>query len=232
METVKTKRWPLRLVSIISVVSLALGITGVILSTNTESDVTATPTTSSTAASTAPTEIVTTNPTTSAPNYHVSALKEKLRSIPHVSYTEINGLISLKTTNDVDQKLEGKTIAVVCGLRANDFDGIDLCYDIVARNELSKSVNFEIFPLVNQDGYEYAKSTDQSWTRNRNMKPCSGVNLARNFASNFHTNLPCTDSAYGGEFAESEVETRLPHEKFEPTKLILFQCAYKSIART
>ena len=222
MESVKTKRWPLRLVFTISIVSLALGVTGVILATTTESDVTTTITSTSSATTTGPTGTVPTNATTNAPNYHVSALKEKLRSIPHVNYTEVNGLISLKTTNDVNPKLDGKTIAVVCGLRANDFDGIDLCYDIVARNELSTAVNFEIFPLVNQDGYEYAKSIDKSWTRNRNMKPCPGVNLARNFASNFDANLPCADSAYGGEFAESEVETRLPHEKFEATKLVPF----------
>ena len=185
MESVKIKRWPLRLVSIVAVISLALGITGVILATSKDS-------------STA---------TTDAPNYHVNILKEKLRSIPNVNYTEVDGLISLKTTNEVNSNLDGKTIAVVCGLRANDFDGIDLCLDLVARNELSKSVNFEIFPLVNQAGYEYAKSTDQSWTRNRNMKPCPGVNLARNFDSDFNANLPCDDSNYGGEFAESETET-------------------------
>ena len=88
---------------------------------------------------------------------------------------------------------------------------------MVARNELSNGVNFEVFPLVNYEGYQYAKSTDQSWTRNLNLKNCQGVNLERNFNSNFQV-LGCNDPNYGGASAESEKEINTLVQQLDKSK--------------
>ena len=84
-----------------------------------------------------------------------------------------------------------------------------LCQDIAARNELSKTVNFQIYPVVNTDGFNYAETVDRSWTTNRNIESCSyGINLERNFDWNFDRNQACNGPYFGGTAPESEREVR------------------------
>ena len=85
-----------------------------------------------------------------------------------------------------------------------------MCRDIAARNELAKTVNFEIYPVVNSEGFEYAKTVDRSWTNNRNTNNCNtGINLERNFNWFFDRNKNCGDADFGGLDYESETEIRL-----------------------
>ena len=183
-----------KILSVVAVAALALGITGVILAVNNDS----------------------TDLDNIADKDHISELRQRLQAIPHAEFNEVDGLMSLKITNDESDKLSGRAVAVVCGLRANDFDGIELCHEMVARNELN-GVNFEIFPVVNYQGYQYAKSTDQSWTKNRNLNNCEGVNLERNFNSNFQV-LDCDDPNYGGTSAESEKEIHALVKQLDKSK--------------
>ena len=89
---------------------------------------------------------------------------------------------------------------------------IQLCQDIAARDELPKNVNFQIYPLVNAEGYTYAQTVDRSWSNNRNIDTCSGgINLERNFDSNFDQNEDCRSPDYGGKAPESEQEVRFDH---------------------
>ena len=74
---------------------------------------------------------------------------------------------------------------------------------------LSKSeheADFKIFPLVNSDGYDFAKTSDPAWIKNRNFENCP-VNLERNW--DFHHEITeCSDIKYGGKKAESEAEIK------------------------
>lgn len=72
-------------------------------------------------------------------------------------------------------------------------------------------------PLVNPDGYEYAK-TDKKWIKNREWitHSCRGVDLFSNYGYLFNSGEtsedPCDNNFPGGK-AFSELETK-PHEKF------------------
>lgn len=75
-----------------------------------------------------------------------------------------------------------------------------------------------VVPILNPDGYEYSRTTDRLWRKNRGSTPnktCTGVDLNRNFDyhwADFKTNGgassdPC-DLLYAGPSAASEPETK------------------------
>lgn len=70
-------------------------------------------------------------------------------------------------------------------------------------------------PVLNPDGYEYARTVDPMWRKNRNPPPegsdCFGVDLNRNYnVTGFGVGAspdPCSDS-YMGQKPDSEPEVR------------------------
>ena len=77
-----------------------------------------------------------------------------------------------------------------------------------------KKFTYYIAPILNPDGYEYSRTNDRMWRKNRApnpMKWCRGVDLNRNW--DFHWNevgassLSCSD-IYAGPSANSEPEVQ------------------------
>lgn len=70
-----------------------------------------------------------------------------------------------------------------------------------------------MFPTINPDGYKYTFEKDRLWRKN--LKPYGifrGVDLNRNFASNWSGNGASTDPKsydFAGAFAESEPEAKV-----------------------
>merc|ERR1719369_735236 len=88
--------------------------------------------------------------------------------------------------------------------------------ELVTNYEQNKDIvdnlNIHILPMANPDGYEYSRTSDRLWRKNRrrNSNGCYGVDLNRNWG--FHwgesgvSNNPCSD-VYCGSSAFSEIES-------------------------
>ena len=54
-----------------------------------------------------------------------------------------------------------------------------------------KSFNFHILPVANPDGYEFSRTKERLWRKNRSINPlapeCVGVDLNRNWDYNFNS---------------------------------------------
>ena len=68
-----------------------------------------------------------------------------------------------------------------------------------------------LVPVLNPDGYEYSRTTDRMWRKNRRKNSgskCDGVDLNRNFEKGFGTassGNPCHEDFRGPEaFSEPE----------------------------
>jgi len=86
--------------------------------------------------------------------------------------------------------------------------------------DLARSFDYYVFPIVNPDGYVYTHTTDRMWRKTRRPVAnslCYGADPNRNW--DFHwmeagaSNDPCSDS-FAGEFPFSENETRSLAEYF------------------
>jgi len=91
--------------------------------------------------------------------------------------------------------------------------------ELVNKYEENKNIvdnlNIHFLPMANPDGYEYSRSSDRYWRKNRaenHGSSCKGVDLNRNFG--FHwgesgvSTSPCSD-IYLGSAPFSEVETTI-----------------------
>merc|ERR1712156_615947 len=81
--------------------------------------------------------------------------------------------------------------------------------------DIVDNLNIHFLPMANPDGYEYSRSSDRYWRKNRaenHGSSCKGVDLNRNFG--FHwgesgvSTSPCSD-IYLGSAPFSEVETTI-----------------------
>ena len=88
--------------------------------------------------------------------------------------------------------------------------------DRLASDDTSLTRNIDIYsvPIVNADGYEYSRTTDRMWRKNRSVDPsvredCPGVDLNRNWKQGFGigaSTYSCSE-VYQGKKAFSEPET-------------------------
>ncbi|XP_064413003.1 carboxypeptidase B2 [Latimeria chalumnae] len=75
-------------------------------------------------------------------------------------------------------------------------------------------LEFYVLPVMNVDGYEYTRTTDRMWRKNRSQHEgnfCKGTDLNRNFDAGWcgagASSDPCAQT-YCGPFPESEPEVR------------------------
>jgi len=80
-----------------------------------------------------------------------------------------------------------------------------------ANYTFANNVDFYILPVVNPDGYEYSRSGNRLWRKNRNKNntKCVGVDLNRNFGYKWGgagaSKDPCQETYAGpGPFSEPE----------------------------
>ncbi|XP_055587008.1 zinc carboxypeptidase-like [Uranotaenia lowii] len=119
-------------------------------------------------------------------------------------------------------KKEGNTaVFVECGIHAREWIGPAVCTyllnELLTSNvsevrNLADNFDWFFFPVVNPDGYKYSFESDRLWRKNR--KPhglCQGVDLNRNFASNWNSSGassdPCANN-FAGDVEASELETQ------------------------
>ncbi|KAI8034034.1 hypothetical protein M5D96_013194, partial [Drosophila gunungcola] len=77
-----------------------------------------------------------------------------------------------------------------------------------------RGLTWYIMPVMNPDGYEYSRTTNRLWRKNRSKSrraQCNGVDLNRNFDIGWNgygsSTNPCSDT-YRGSSPASELETR------------------------
>jgi len=93
------------------------------------------------------------------------------------------------------------------------------------RAQISPASRFEwnIVPLMNPDGYEYSRTTDRMWRKNKRKNAgtgCLGVDLNRNFPEGYGVGAsknPC-DEVYKGPHPLSEPESQALNSYIEQTK--------------
>ena len=82
----------------------------------------------------------------------------------------------------------GRKVLVECGSQGRDWNSVTFCnhlIDIIPQNEILNKVGWSIIPVLNPDGYEYAKTNDRNWIKNRaGSGICRGVNINRNMPTN------------------------------------------------
>jgi len=105
----------------------------------------------------------------------------------------------------------------------------ELVENYEANSHIVDNLNIHVLPMANPDGYEYSRSTDRMWRKNRAVNSgssCKGVDLNRNFG--FHwaesgvSTSPCSD-VFCGEEPFSELETQAIKEYTEslnPTPIL------------
>ncbi|MPC23977.1 Carboxypeptidase A4 [Portunus trituberculatus] len=96
--------------------------------------------------------------------------------------------------------------------------------DRLAADNTSLTRNIDIYsvPIVNPDGYEYSRTTNRMWRKNRSIDPsvrqdCPGVDLNRNWDEGYGVGAstnPCSDT-YQGRNPFSELETRALKKEME-----------------
>ncbi|MFF5809482.1 M14 family zinc carboxypeptidase [Streptomyces sp. NPDC012746] len=115
-----------------------------------------------------------------------------------------------------------KTIVVVGGLRAREWIGPAACVQACAQfitqarthstvGNLLRTYEVAFVPIVNVDGYEYTRSTDRQWVKNRQPNSdsgCTGTHLTSNSDTHWGNGStdPCSEE-YQGPAAFSAPES-------------------------
>ena len=100
----------------------------------------------------------------------------------------------------------------VCGYVINEF--LSTYSQNGTAAAILDSVEFNVIPIINPEGYQYTWSNDRLWRKNRNVNngnACRGVDINRNYNSHWgeggSSSSPCSDT-YMGTAANSEAETQ------------------------
>uniref|UniRef100_A0A0P4W6G3 Peptidase M14 domain-containing protein n=2 Tax=Scylla olivacea TaxID=85551 RepID=A0A0P4W6G3_SCYOL len=93
---------------------------------------------------------------------------------------------------------------------------LQLLYKLASDDtNLTRNIDIYSVPIANPDGYEYSRTTDRLWRKNRAIDPsverdCPGVDLNRNWSTGYGVGAstnPCSE-VYQGSAPFSELETR------------------------
>ncbi|KAK0407714.1 hypothetical protein QR680_003546 [Steinernema hermaphroditum] len=126
---------------------------------------------------------------------------------------------------------EGPALWIDAGIHAREWISVAVALKFI--DQLVKhggpNVTFYIMPVVNPDGYSYSMTKERFWRKNRkapqcgdSSECCQGVDLNRNFDSNFKSSPgPCSD-IHPGAFPFSEPETRAIRDFLTHRNLKLF----------
>ncbi|KAK9501207.1 hypothetical protein O3M35_002277 [Rhynocoris fuscipes] len=129
-------------------------------------------------------------------------------------------ITAVKVTND--SSVRKPVIVIDAGIHAREWIApavaLHILYELVENYDKNKNltdaVEWHIIPLLNPDGYEFSRTEDRMWRKNRanTSNPfCPGVDLNRNFDLYFGgsgTSLDPCDETYIGTGPFSEPETR------------------------
>jgi len=156
-------------------------------------------------------------------------LDEIADALPQVFKTEIIGQSIENRNLKIIKASTGnpkRKVWIDCGIHARErispatciylIDYLKKGYESNDANVLTLLAHYqwEILPLVNPDGYEFARTTTPMWRKNRRVNSgttCIGVDLNRNYGHFWMyagaSSNPCSDT-YAGSKADSEPETQ------------------------
>ncbi|XP_064089313.1 carboxypeptidase B-like isoform X2 [Macrobrachium nipponense] len=134
----------------------------------------------------------------------------------------------VRMTNNITDTVEKKVVFVDGGIHAREWispaAALYVIETLIANTGLTETIEWQIMPMLNPDGYDYTWSKDRLWRKNRSKSPsstCYGVDLNRNFGFQWGglgtSSSPCSD-VYKGTSAFSEPESGALRDAMLPLK--------------
>nr|ACO15317.1 Carboxypeptidase B [Caligus clemensi] len=157
--------------------------------------------------------------------HHIAEKHSQFVKLESHGYTHENRSLYLLKIGQINSRIEKKAMFLDAGIHAREWASVSSMAFIVSRlvdlfsdpqkmlNDVRSQVNYYIMPLANPDGYEYTRSTDRLWRKNRAPPPenstCYGVDLNRNWNVSGYgvgaSDDPCSQ-IYKGSEPDSEPE--------------------------
>ncbi|XP_066953172.1 carboxypeptidase B1-like isoform X2 [Macrobrachium rosenbergii] len=130
----------------------------------------------------------------------------------------------VRITNNIGNNIKKKVVFIDGGIHAREWVSPPAAFyaieKLIANTKLTKSIEWQIIPMLNPDGYVYTWNQNRLWRKNRSPSSvCVGVDLNRNFGYQWGglgtSSYPCSD-LYRGPSAFSEPESRALRDAMLP----------------
>ncbi|XP_066953173.1 carboxypeptidase B-like [Macrobrachium rosenbergii] len=137
---------------------------------------------------------------------------------------ENRSIYRVRITNNIGNNIKKKVVFIDGGIHAREWVSPPAAFyaikKLIADTKLTKSIEWQIIPMLNPDGYIYTWSQDRLWRKNRSPSSvCVGVDLNRNFGYQWGglgtSTDPCNEE-YRGPSAFSEPESRALRDAMLP----------------
>ncbi|XP_063873414.1 zinc carboxypeptidase-like [Scylla paramamosain] len=153
--------------------------------------------------------------------YYLRELAERSQRVELVSIGKsIEGRdiwrVHIRPYGDTGEDVRRNAVWFEAGIHAREWispaTACHLLEYLVADKSLTKNLDVYMVPMANPDGYEFSRTNDRFWRKNRRINAgssCSGVDLNRNWDESFGVGAssnPCSE-VYKGTKPFSEPET-------------------------
>ncbi|XP_063884268.1 zinc carboxypeptidase-like isoform X2 [Scylla paramamosain] len=153
--------------------------------------------------------------------YYLKELVERSQRVELVSIGKsIEGRdiwrVHIRPYEDTGEDVRRNAVWFEAGIHAREWispaTACHLLEYLVADKSLTKNLDVYMVPMANPDGYEFSRTNDRFWRKNRRINAgssCSGVDLNRNWDESFGVGAssnPCSE-VYKGTKPFSEPET-------------------------
>jgi carboxypeptidase A4 len=134
-----------------------------------------------------------------------SEIIQSLKSIPNSTNFSIGTSFENQSIEALKIGSGSHNIVLTAGIHAREWLAIHALVSLSRNLPSFTNYTFYIVPVVNPDGYEYSRSVDRQWRKNRQIttsSKCTGVDLDRNFGfqyGNFNgsSSDPCAEDFRG-----------------------------------
>ncbi|XP_064089171.1 carboxypeptidase B-like [Macrobrachium nipponense] len=131
---------------------------------------------------------------------------------------ENRAVYRVRMTNNITDNVQKKVVFIDGGIHAREWVGsaaaLYIIETLIANTGLTESIEWQIMPVLNPDGYVYSWSSNRLWRKNRSRSSsstCVGVDLNRNFGYQWGglrtSSDPCNE-VYKGTSAFTEAESK------------------------
>ncbi|XP_040582755.1 carboxypeptidase B [Lepeophtheirus salmonis] len=178
---------------------------------------------------------------------HLKKTYPQLIELKVVGKTHENRSLYFLKIGQIYERIEKKAVFIDGGIHAREWGSVSSVAYIISRlvelfNDPTQrlldaraKVNWYIMPLVNPDGYEFTRTTNRLWRKNRAPPPsgsgCYGVDLNRNWNVSGYgvgaSDNPCSE-IYKGPYPDSEPEVKAAKELLSTLKDIHFYLGFHS----
>ncbi|XP_064089088.1 carboxypeptidase B-like [Macrobrachium nipponense] len=131
---------------------------------------------------------------------------------------ENRAVYRVRLTNNITDNVQKKVVLIDGGIHAREWvspaAALYIIETLIANTGLTESIEWQIMPVLNPDGYVYSWSSNRLWRKNRSRSStstCVGVDLNRNFGYQWGglgtSGNPCSE-VYKGTSAFTERESK------------------------